>query len=177
MEYHRPVMLQESIDGLNIKPDGIYVDVTFGGGGHSREILKRLGKKGLLLAFDQDDDAKNNIPDDKRLLFADNNFRFLRNFLRFYDIDKVDGILADLGVSSHHFDEAHRGFSFRFDERLDMRMNQKQKLTAEQIVNTYDVNALTKIFADYGEINNPGKLSRAIETLRGNSKIEFTGQL
>lgn len=177
MDYHRPVLLKESVDGLNIKPAGVYVDATFGGGGHSREILSRLGKKGTLLGFDQDDDAKKNIPDDKRFLFADNNFRFIRNFLKYYDIDQVDGILADLGVSSHHFDAAERGFSFRFDERLDMRMNQSQKLTAEQVVNTYDEQTLTKIFTSYGEIVNGRRLAMEIIKDRQANPITLTGQL
>ena len=135
--YHIPALLNETIDGLNIKPNGIYVDVTFGGGGHSKEILSRLGKNGKLLAFDQDEDAAQNIIDDPRFIFIKSNFRYLKNFLRYHNIDKVDGILGDLGVSSHHFDEAERGFSFRFDGDLDMRMNTKSAFTAAVLLNTY----------------------------------------
>ena len=138
MEYHNPVLLKESIDGLNIKPDGIYVDVTFGGGGHSKEILSRLNENGKLFAFAQDEDAKRNIIDDERFTLIPQNFRFIKRYLRFYGVKKVDGVLADLGVSSHQFDEADRGFSTRFDANLDMRMNQAGELSAFQVVNFYD---------------------------------------
>ena len=177
MEYHKPVLLQESVDGLNIRPDGIYVDTTFGGGGHSKEILKRLGKNGLLIGFDQDNDAQANIPNDKRFLFADNNFRFIRNYLRLFGIDKVDGILADLGVSSHHFDTAERGFSFRFDEKLDMRMNQGQRISAATIINQYTVEKLTNLFKEYGEIGHGNKLAAEIISARQVKPIETTGEL
>jgi len=177
MVYHKPVLLEESVDGLNIRPDGIYVDTTFGGGGHSKEILKRLGKKGLLIGFDQDNDAKANILNDKRFLFADNNFRFIRNYLRLFGIDKVDGILADLGVSSHHFDTAERGFSFRFDEKLDMRMNQGQRISAATIINQYNEEKLTALFKEYGEIGHGSKLAMEIITARRIKPIETTGEL
>jgi len=177
MVYHKPVLLQESVDGLNIRPDGIYVDTTLGGGGHSKEILKRLGKKGLLIGFDQDEDAKSNIPNDKRFLFADNNFRFINNYLRLFGIDKVDGILADLGVSSHHFDTAERGFSFRFDEKLDMRMNQGQRTTASTVINQYTEEQLTTLFKEYGEIGNSKKLATEIISSRNAKPIETTGEL
>jgi len=177
MVYHKPVLLQESVDGLNIRPDGIYVDTTFGGGGHSKEILKRLGKKGLLIGFDQDNDAQANIPNDKRFLFADNNFRFIRNYLRLFGIDKVDGILADLGVSSHHFDTAERGFSFRFDEKLDMRMNQGQRISAATIINQYTEDKLTTLFKEYGEIGHGKKLAAEIISARSIKPIETTGEL
>jgi len=171
MAYHTPVLLKESIDGLNIKPDGIYVDVTFGGGGHSREIIKHL-KTGKLIAFDQDNDAQQNLIDDKRFLFVNHNFRFLKNFLKYYKIDKVDGILADLGLSSHHIDQPDRGFSFRYDGKLDMRMNQSAKLSAHEIVNTYSEQQLSKIFWEYGELDNGRKLAKAIITGRQVSEIK-----
>jgi 16S rRNA (cytosine1402-N4)-methyltransferase len=171
MGYHTPVLLKESIEGLEIKPNGDYVDVTFGGGGHSREIIKYLDK-GNLLAFDQDDDALQNLIDDKRFLFANHNFRFLKNFLRFNKIDKIDGLLADLGVSSHHFDVPERGFSFRFDGDMDMRMNQSAKLSAKNVVNEYDESAIAKIFWEYGELKNSRKLAKAITEQRENKKIE-----
>jgi len=171
MAYHTPVLLKESIDGLQIKPDGIYVDVTFGGGGHSREIIKHL-KTGKLIAFDQDNDAQQNLIDDKRFLFVNHNFRFLKNFLKYYKIDKVDGILADLGLSSHHIDQPERGFSFRYDGKLDMRMNQSAKLSAHEIVNTYSEQQLSKIFWEYGELDNGRKLAKAIITGRQVSEIK-----
>lgn len=177
MEYHVPVLLHESVDGLNIKPNGVYVDTTFGGGGHSREILNRLGKKGYLIGFDQDNDAQANIPNDKRFLFADNNFRFIRNYLRLFDFEKVDGILADLGVSSHHFDTAERGFSFRFNEKLDMRMNQGQRHSAASILAQYDQDRLIHIFKEYGEIPNAKKLASEIIKQRSEKAIETTGEL
>ena len=169
--------MHESIDGLNIKPNGVYVDATMGGGGHTAEILKRLGKNGLLIGFDQDDDAKANVPNDKRFLFADNNFRFIKNYLRWFGIEKVDGIIADLGVSSHHFDTAARGFSFRFDEKLDMRMNQKQRIDAAFVVNIYNEEKLIRIFKTYGEIADGKKLANEIVSCRSVSPIKTTGQL
>lgn len=162
MEYHSPVLLKESIDGLHIKADGTYVDVTFGGGGHSREILKRLGEKGRLYAFDQDPDAQNNILDDERFTLIQQNFKYLRRFLRFYGVRKVDGILADLGVSSHQFDEAERGFSTRFDARLDMRMNQNDNLTAYKVINNYEERLLSNLLYEYGELRNSKLLARKI---------------
>lgn len=177
MGYHTPVLLKESIEGLQIKPNGDYVDVTFGGGGHSREIIKHLNK-GRLLAFDQDDDALLNLIDDKRFLFANHNFRFLKNFLRYNKIEKIDGLLADLGVSSHHFDVPERGFSFRFDGDLDMRMNQSAKISAKDLVNESQEAELAKIFWEYGELKNSRKLARAIvehrESKRINTIKEFT---
>ncbi len=157
--YHIPVLLHESVDGLNIKPDGIYVDVTFGGGGHSKEILKRLGEKGRLIAFDQDEDALKNAPDDDRFLLVNQNFGFLRNYLKLYKISSVDGILADLGVSSHQFDSAERGFSLRFEGPLDMRMNQNSSLTAATIVNTYEEAELKRILKFYGELDQAGRIA------------------
>jgi 16S rRNA (cytosine1402-N4)-methyltransferase len=164
--YHVPVMLQPCIDGLNIKPDGVYVDVTFGGGGHSREILKHLGPKGRLIAFDQDPDAQANIPDDERFIFIDQNFGFLKNNLRLKGFRAVDGILADLGVSSHQFDVPQRGFSIRHNADLDMRMDQHRDLTAAEILNTYTEDKLHKIFGIYGEVKNAKSLARAIVTSR-----------
>lgn len=175
--YHTPVMLQECIDGLAIKPDGIYVDVTFGGGGHSREILKHLGKDGKLIAFDQDADAQRNLPHDDRLIFIDQNFRYLKNSCRLHEITAVDGILADLGVSSHQFDQADRGFSIRFDADLDMRMDQSASLTAKQIVNTYSEEHLHKLMGMYGEIQNAKTLAQTIVTARLNKRIETIAQL
>ena len=170
--YHIPALLNETIDGLNIKTDGVYVDVTFGGGGHSREILARLGKNGKLLGFDQDQDAVKNVLDDKRFIFVRSNFRYLKNFLRYHNIEKVDGILGDLGVSSHHFDEADRGFSFRFDGALDMRMNTKSPLTAAVILNTYNEEDLANIFYLYGELHNSRKIARTIVNARSIKPIE-----
>jgi 16S rRNA (cytosine1402-N4)-methyltransferase len=164
--YHVPVMLQPCIDGLNIKPDGVYVDVTFGGGGHSREILKHLGPKGRLIAFDQDPDAQANIPADDRFIFIDQNFGFLKNNLRLKGFREVDGILADLGVSSHQFDVPQRGFSIRHNADLDMRMDQHRDLTAAEILNTYTEDKLHKIFGIYGEVKNAKSLARAIVTSR-----------
>ena len=156
-EYHVPVLLEESVDGLNIQPGGVYMDLTFGGGGHSREILLRMDEKGRLIAFDQDEDALVNIPQDDRFIFVNHNFRYLRNFMRYYGYEAVDGILADLGVSSHEFDEAERGFSFRYDAELDMRMNRRTKLTAATVLNTYDLERLTAVFRNYGEVENARK--------------------
>jgi len=164
--YHVPVMLQPCIDGLNIKPDGVYVDVTFGGGGHSREILKHLGPKGKLIAFDQDPDAQANVPVDDRFIFIDQNFGFLKNNLRLKGFKEVDGILADLGVSSHQFDVPKRGFSIRHNADLDMRMDQHRNLTAAEILNTYTEDKLHRIFGIYGEVKNAKSLARAIVTSR-----------
>ncbi len=170
--YHIPALLSETIEGLHIKPDGIYVDVTFGGGGHSREILNQLGSNGRLLGFDQDLDALKNTIDDKRFTFVRSNFRYLKNFLKYHGIEKVDGILADLGVSSHHFDEAERGFSFRFDGALDMRMNTESKLTAAVILNTYTEEQLADVFYLYGELHNSRKIARTIVQSRSKEPIE-----
>lgn len=165
-DYHVPVLLQETVDGLNIRPDGIYVDCTFGGGGHSGEILKRLGKNGQLLAFDQDADAKRNVPDDPRIIFVPHNFRHLQRFLRLHKVAQVDGIMADLGVSSHQFDEADRGFSIRFEGDMDMRMDKRQELTAFEVVDTYDEQRLHKLFEQYGEVTNSKTLAKTIVQVR-----------
>lgn len=170
--YHIPALLHETIDGLNVKPDGIYVDVTFGGGGHSREILNRLGPKGRLFAFDQDLDAIANIIDDPRFTFVRSNFRFMKNFLQYHNVEKVDGILADLGVSSHHFDEEERGFSFRFDGALDMRMNTKSQITAASILNNYTEEQLADVFYLYGELHNSRKIARTIAQQRQKAPFE-----
>ena len=170
--YHTPALLNETIEGLNIKPDGVYVDVTFGGGGHSKEILKHLGSKGKLLGFDQDVDAIKNVIDDKRFTFVRSNFKYMKNFLRYHGVEKVDGILADLGVSSHHFDEAERGFSFRFDGALDMRMNTESKLTAATVLNTYSEEQLADVFYLYGELHNSRKIARTIVQARTKVPIE-----
>ena len=175
--YHVPVLLQESIDGLDIKPDGVYVDVTFGGGGHSKEILTRLGKKGHLYGFDQDEDAEKNIPDDKRFTFVRSNFRYLTNWMRYYNVDHIDGLLADLGVSSHHFDDETRGFSFRFEAPLDMRMNKRSGMTAAEILNNYSEEQLADIFYIYGELKNARKIASAIIKAREEKHIETTGDL
>lgn len=177
MTYHVPVLLKESVEALNIRRDGIYVDLTFGGGGHSREILKHLGKEGKLLAFDQDADAEANIPEDEKFTFVRSNFRFLRNWLRYYEIEHVDGILADLGVSSHHFDDETRGFSFRFDAPLDMRMNQAGGINAADVLNTYKEEQLCQIFRLYGELKNGRRLAAAITKARVSEHIETAGQL
>ena len=176
-DYHKPVMLQECIDGLNIKPDGIYVDVTFGGGGHSREILRHLGPKGRLLAFDQDADAQKNLPKDDRLTFIDQNFRYLKNNCRLQGAISADGILADLGVSSHQFDQPERGFSIRFDADLDMRMDQAGSLTAKDVVNNYTEDQLHRIFGIYGEIKNAKSLARKLVTFRLNQGIQTVADL
>lgn len=175
--YHVPVLLQESIDGLNIKSDGIYVDVTFGGGGHSREILSRLGKNGHLYSFDQDADAEKNIIADDRFTFVRSNFRYLRNWMRYYGVEAIDGLLADLGVSSHHFDDETRGFSFRFDAPLDMRMNKRAGKTAADIVNEYDEAKLADVFFLYGELKNSRRIANAIAAYRQQKRIETTGDL
>lgn len=172
MVYHVPVLLKESVDGLAIRPDGIYVDVTFGGGGHSREILRRLGPNGRLFGFDQDEDAQRNIPDDPRFTFVRSNFRFLRNFLKYYGVEQVDGILADLGVSSHHFDDKDRGFSFRFDGALDMRMNRKAQMSAADVVNNYEEEKLAQIFYTYGELKNGRRIAAAIAKARAEKTIK-----
>ena len=172
--YHIPVLLHEVLDGLPIKPGGVYVDCTFGGGGHSRAILERLGPDGKLIAFDQDEDAKSNLPDDKRLLFVPHNFRHLNRFLRLNGIREVDGLLADLGVSSHQFDKGARGFSTRFDGDLDMRMDQRQEKKASDIVNTYSEQQLHKLFEQYGEVTNSKTLAAAIVALRKGSSFKTT---
>ena len=177
MEYHNPVLLHASVDGLNIKPDGIYVDVTFGGGGHSKEILSLLGPNGKLFAFDQDEDALANALDDERFVLINENFRFIKRFLRFYGIKSVDGILADLGVSSHQFDVAERGFSTRFDAGLDMRMSQKNDLNAYRVVNEYDEMNLRRVFLDYGELKNAPAIARVILEARELNPIKNTEQL
>ena len=175
--YHVPVLLQESVDGLDIKPEGIYVDVTFGGGGHSREILSRLGKNGHLYSFDQDEDAEKNILNDNRFTFVRSNFRYLRNWMRYYGIEQIDGLLADLGVSSHHFDDETRGFSFRFDAPLDMRMNKRSGTTAADILNHYEEEQLADIFYLYGELKNARKIATAIIKARNEKAIETTEDL
>ena len=177
MQYHNPVLLQASVDGLNIKPDGIYVDVTFGGGGHSKEILSRLGPNGKLFAFDQDEDALANALPDERFTLINENFRFIKRFLRFYGVKSVDGILADLGVSSHQFDVAERGFSTRFDAELDMRMSQKNDLNAYRVVNEYDESNLKRVFLDYGELKNAPALARTIVEARAERPIKTTDEL
>ena len=173
--YHVPVLLNESIDGLALKPGGIYVDVTFGGGGHSREILSRLTGGARLFSFDQDADAENNRPADaKGFTFVRSNFRYLKNWMRYYGIDHIDGLLADLGVSSHHFDDAERGFSFRFDAPLDMRMNKRAGMTAADILNTYDEEQLADVFYIYGELKNSRRIAAAVAKARTTKKIATT---
>ena len=174
-EYHIPVLLEESIEGLNIQPRGTYVDVTYGGGGHSAKILEKLSD-GKLIAFDQDIDAKDNLADDDRLIFIRHNFKYIRHFLRYYQIDEVDGILADLGVSSHDFDVPDRGFSFRFEGNLDMRMNQSATLNAAKVVNEYDEAQLWTIFQEYGEIKNWRRLVSLITVARSNNPISTISQ-
>lgn len=174
-EYHVPVLLEESVAGLNIKEGGIYVDVTFGGGGHSKHILKTL-RNGKLVGFDQDTDAQRNIPNDDQLIFVEHNFRYLKHFLKYHGIDKVDGILADLGVSSHEFDEADRGFSFRFEADLDMRMNQRAAKTAADIVNEYEESDLANLLYQYGEVKNSRKLASLICSARQEKPIRTIGQ-
>lgn len=177
-DYHIPVLLQATVDGLNVRPDGCYVDCTFGGGGHSREILRRLGPNGRLLAFDQDADAQRNIPaGEDRLTFVQSNFRYLPNWLHYYGYEQVDGILADLGVSSHHFDAADRGFSFRFEGALDMRMNKSARTSAADVVNTYSEEQLAKLFYLYGELNNGRRLAAAIVKARAAAQIARVEQL
>ncbi len=177
MNYHDPVLLFESVDGLKIDPKGIYVDVTFGGGGHSKEILKQLGDKGKLFAFDQDMDALENSIDDERFTLINENFRYIKRFLRFYGVTKVDGILADLGVSSHQFDEAERGFSIRFDADLDMRMNQDDELSAYHVVNKYEEEKLSTVLFQYGELRNSRALAKEIVSARKNEEIKTSFRL
>ena len=177
MEYHNPVLLKESVNGLNIKPDGIYVDVTFGGGGHSKEILSRLNDRGKLFAFDQDEDAQRNIIDDDRFTLIPQNFRFIKRYLRFYGVKKVDGILADLGVSSHQFDEAKRGFSTRFDADLDMRMNKDVGISAFEVINNYDEEKLSAILFQYSEMRNARAIARKIVEARLEKKIKTSFEL
>lgn len=171
-QYHIPVLLAETIEGLNIKPDGIYVDCTFGGGGHAKAILEKLNAKGKLVAFDQDADAKNNLPNDERLVFVSHNFRHLQRFLRLEGITAVDGIMADLGVSSHQFDEAERGFSIRQNADMDMRMDQRQTLTAFDVVNTFTEQQLHKLFEQYGEVTNSKTLAKTIVQLRNVASLK-----
>jgi len=175
--YHVPVLLKESVDGLAIQPDGIYIDVTFGGGGHSREILSRLGKHGHLYSFDQDADAEKNIVNDDRFTFVRSNFRYICQWMRYHGVDHIDGLLADLGVSSHHFDDETRGFSFRFDAPLDMRMNKRAGITATDILNNYTEEQLADVFYLYGELKNARRLARAITEARKERPIMTTGDL
>lgn len=177
MEYHNPVLLKETVDGLNIKPDGVYVDVTFGGGGHSKEILSRLNANGKLFGFDQDEDAWGNALPDERFTLIQENFRYIKRFLRFHGIKEVDGILADLGVSSHQFDVPERGFSTRFDADLDMRMSKKNDLDAHKIINEYDDANLKRVFLDYGELKIAPALSRTIIEAREIKSIDTTDEL
>ncbi|RBW56932.1 16S rRNA (cytosine(1402)-N(4))-methyltransferase RsmH [Tenacibaculum sp. E3R01] len=177
MNYHSPVLLKESVDALDIKEDGVYVDVTFGGGGHSREILSRLGENGRLFAFDQDPDAHANKIEDDRFVLIGENFRFISRFLRFYGVKKVDGVLADLGVSSHQFDAAERGFSTRFDADLDMRMDQKSKLSARKIINTYGEQELSDVLFLYGELRNAKVLAKTIVEAREVEEVKTSFQL
>ncbi|WP_208326869.1 16S rRNA (cytosine(1402)-N(4))-methyltransferase RsmH [Flavobacterium sp. 270] len=177
MEYHNPVLLHPTVDGLDIKPDGVYVDVTFGGGGHSKEILRRLGPNGKLFAFDQDEDALANALPDERFTLINENFRFIKRFLRFHGVKSVDGILADLGVSSHQFDVPERGFSTRFDADLDMRMSQKNDLNAYRVVNEYEEQDLRRVFFDYGELKNAPVLARTIVEARKDYPIKTTDEL
>jgi 16S rRNA (cytosine1402-N4)-methyltransferase len=176
-KYHTPVLLTEAVDGLKINKDGVYVDVTYGGGGHSREILSRLGEKGRLIAFDQDFDSKVNLIHDDRLLFINENFMFLKKFLKLNNISKIDGILADFGVSSYQIDQPERGFSYRYDADLDMRMDIKNTLTAYKIINKYSADNLIKIFKNYGDLTNSRKITRAIINSRENKEIKTTAQL
>ena len=173
--YHVPVLLNESVEGMNLQPGGIYVDVTFGGGGHSKEILRRMDEDSHLYSFDQDEDVEKNIVDDNRFTFVRSNFRYLYNFLRYYEVEQVDAVLADLGVSSHHFDDSERGFSFRFDGKLDMRMNKRSGMTAADVVNTYDEERLANIFYLYGELKNSSKLASVIVKARNNQPIVTIG--
>ncbi|MGO4920643.1 16S rRNA (cytosine(1402)-N(4))-methyltransferase RsmH [Maribacter spongiicola] len=175
--YHNPVLLKESVDGLNIKEDGVYVDVTFGGGGHSKEILKRLGKEGRLYAFDQDEDAQANTLGDPRFTLIAENFRYIAQFLKFYGIKKVDGILADYGVSSHQFDQAERGFSTRFDADLDMRMSKRNTLSAFEVVNKYSYDDLRKVLFEYGDIRNANAMAKVIVATREEGQIQTTDAL
>ena len=175
--YHVPVLLQESVDGLDIQPDGIYVDVTFGGGGHSREILSRLGPKGHLYSFDQDADAEKNIVADDRFTFVRSNFRYISNWMRYYGVEQIDGLLGDLGVSSHHFDDETRGFSFRFDAPLDMRMNKRAGQTAADVLNSYSEEQLANVFYLYGELKNARRLAKSVVKARQQQPITTTCDL
>ena len=175
--YHIPVLLKESVDGLDIKPDGVYIDVTFGGGGHSKEILTRLGKKGHLYSFDQDADAEKNIVNDDRFTFVRSNFRYIKNWMRYYEVDKIDGLLADLGVSSHHLDDENRGFSFRYEAPLDMRMNKRAGQTAADILNNYSEEQIADILYIYGELKNARRIASAIVKSRQSKRVETTGDL
>jgi len=175
--YHVPVLLRESVDGLAIKPDGVYIDVTFGGGGHSREILSRLGRKGHLYSFDQDADAEKNMIDDDRFTFVRSNFRYLKNWMRYFEVEQIDGLLADLGVSSHHFDDETRGFSFRYEALLDMRMNKRSGTTAADILNNYEEEQIADILYLYGELKNARKIATTIVKARSTRRIETTGDL
>lgn len=175
--YHVPVLLKESVDGLDIKPDGVYIDVTFGGGGHSKEILTRLSKKGHLYSFDQDADAEKNIVNDGRFTFVRSNFRYIKNWMRYYGVEHIDGLLADLGVSSHHFDDESRGFSFRYDALLDMRMNKRAGQTAADILNDYDEEQIADILYIYGELKNARKIASTIVKSRQSKRIDTTGDL
>jgi len=177
MEYHNPVLLNETVEGLDIKPDGVYVDVTFGGGGHSREILERLGPNGKLIAFDQDKDALENDIDDERFLLINQNFRFLKKFLRFHGYKTVDGVLGDFGVSSHQFDVAERGFSTRFEADLDMRMNRDSNFSAYTVVNKYEESQLRNVLSNYGELRSAAGMARVIVEARENAKIKTSEQL
>ncbi|MAB47694.1 MAG: 16S rRNA (cytosine(1402)-N(4))-methyltransferase [Flavobacteriaceae bacterium] len=177
MEYHNAVLLKETVDGLDIKPDGVYVDVTFGGGGHSREILSRLGDEGKLYAFDQDKDALANKIDDNRFVLINENFRYIKRFLRFYGVKEVDGVLADFGVSSHQFDVAERGFSTRFEAKLDMRMNQDSKLSAYEVINEYEEEQLRDVLLQYGELRQAPAMARVIVSERKVEPIETSEQL
>jgi len=177
MNYHNPVLLMESVNGLNIKEDGVYVDVTFGGGGHTKEILNRLGPKGKLLGFDQDEDALMNVIDDDRFTLINENFRYISQFLKFYGIRKVDGILADFGVSSHQFDKAERGFSTRFDADLDMRMSKKNSVSAYDVVNSYKYDALRRVLFQYGDLRNANAIANKIITSREETAIKTSAQL
>lgn len=174
--YHEPALLNECIEALDIKPDGVYVDVTFGGGGHSKEILKRLGDKGRLIAFDQDEDAERNAIKDPRFVLVRQNYRFLKNFLRYYDAIPVDGILADLGISSYQINEAERGFSIRYEAELDMRMNRESKVTAADVLNQYSEEKLLKIFSQYGEVHNSKTLAKKIVEVRKETKLTHIDQ-
>jgi 16S rRNA (cytosine1402-N4)-methyltransferase len=175
--YHVPVLLKESVDGLDIQPDGIYVDVTFGGGGHSKEILSRLGAKGHLYSFDQDADAEKNIVNDDRFTFVRSNFRYIENWMQYYGVEHIDGLLADLGVSSHHFDDKTRGFSFRFDAPLDMRMNNRAGKTAADVLNDYSEDQLADVFYLYGELKDARRIAKKLTKTRQQGRIETTGQL
>ena len=176
-EYHIPVLLKETVDGLNIKPDGVYIDVTFGGGGHSKEIISRLGPSGKLFGFDQDQDAHKNALEDERFQLVPHNFRFIKRFMRFYGIKKVDGVLGDFGVSSHQFDVAERGFSTRFEADLDMRMNQEATLSAYEVINTYEEKSLSDVLFQYGELRSAPKMARIICEARETAPVKTSEQL